>query len=568
LRPWRGEVVLGCGLIVGSVTAQLAVPALVRVAVDRGARHGRVAVIDRVAVAMIAVAIVGWLCGRFQIVVVTRVGEKFLRALRVRVFDHMLGMSLGFFDDERTGRLVARMTSDIDVMSDLIQLGLVQFIQNMLLFVFTMIVLVVMSPPLAAVCLVMVPPVFVASAWFRRRSNRAYLLVRDRVSQTLSTLQEGLSGIRVVQAFTAEDTFVRRFRRHNLAQSEANMDAARVQSLYFPIVEGAGIMTTAVVVGVGALFWRHHVTTVGTIAAFALYINNLFEPMQQLSQLFNTVQSSIAGLQKIFGLLDTRSPVRERAAAVDLPERGDVELDEVSFAYGGAGPLALDAATLRVAEGERVALVGPTGAGKSTIGKLVARMYDPTDGRVRIGGVDLRDVTLESLRRHVMVVPQEGHLFTGTIADNVRLGRPDASDGEIATALASVGALERFSTFPAGLDTDVRHGGSRLSAGERQLVSLARAFLADPRVLVLDEATSSLDPGTEAEVESAVEALMAGRTVLVVAHRLSTAERADRVAVIDGGRVAEVGTHAELLARRGRYALLFRSWTGGLAAAG
>jgi ATP-binding cassette subfamily B protein len=280
--------------------------------------------------------------------------------------------------------------------------------------------------------------------------------------------------------------------------------------------------------------------------------------VQQLSQLYNTVQSSGAALHKLFGLLDTQPSVRERLGAVDLPERGDIAVDDVTFAYL-ADPVLHDV-TLHIAAGERVALVGPTGAGKSTLAKLVARFYDPTGGRVAVGGVDLRDATLASLRHRLCVVPQEGYVFAGTLRENVRVGRADATDVDVDAALDALGLLERFRGFPDGLDTEVREGGSRLSAGERQLVSIGRAALADPAILVLDEATSNLDPGTEHAVEQALERLMQGRTVVVVAHRLSTAARADRIAVVDEGRLVEVGTHAELLALGGRYTALYRSW--------
>jgi ATP-binding cassette, subfamily B, bacterial len=301
------------------------------------------------------------------------------------------------------------------------------------------------------------------------------------------------------------------------------------------------------------------IITVGTVAAFVLYLNNLFEPIQQLSQIYNTVQSAGAALSKLFGLLDTRPSIAERPGAIDLPARGGLTVDDVSFAYGKE--LVLRDVTLEIADGERLALVGPTGAGKSTLAKLIARFYDPRDGAVRLGGVDLRDATLQSLRERVVVVPQEGFLFTGTIRDNVRVGRPEATDGEVEDALSELGILERFKALPDGLETEVRERGSRLSAGERQLVSLARAGLADPSVLILDEATSNLDPGTERAVEMALEQLTERRTVIVVAHRLSTAARADRVAVVDAGRLVEVGTHEELVAREGRYAALFASWS-------
>ena len=567
MRPLAGEVALGALLIVVSVLCVLAGPTLVRYAIDYGVRRHDPGALDRAAAGLIVAAVLAQFSTRWQLLVVTRAGEKFLRGLRIRVFDHLLGMSLGFFDGEQTGRLVSRMTSDVDSLSDLVQLGIVQFLVNGLLFAFTVVVLVLSSPLLAGVCLIAVPPVVAASIWFRKRSNAAYLLVRDRIGQTLATLQEGLTGVRVVQAFSREDAQVRRFGASNRAQLEANLDAVKVSSLYFPVIEGAGVFTTAAVVGIGGVLVHQHRVSVGVVAAFVLYLTNLFEPIQQLSQLFNVVQSAGAGLHKLYGLLDTPSPVVERTAAVDLAGDGAVVLTGVGFRYGD-GPPVLSGVDLAVADGERIAFVGPTGAGKSTLAKLVARFYDPVEGTITVGGVDLRDATLDSVHRRIVVVPQEGHLFGGTIADNVRLGRWSATDADVEEALRSIGALERFASLPLGLDTEVREGGSRLSAGERQLVSLARAFLSDPRVLILDEATSNLDPGSEVEVEAALEAVMSGRTVIVVAHRLSTAERSDRVAVVAAGGIAELGTHADLVARGGRYAALFNSWTGGLAAAG
>jgi len=404
--------------------------------------------------------------------------------------------------------------------------------------------------------------VILASVKFRRDSNRAYLKVRDRIGRTLSTLQEGLSGIRVIQAFAQEDSRAGRFSSHNRDQYDANMDAVRISAWYFPIIEFAGIGSTAAVVGIGGYLVHRHQVTIGIVGAFVLYLSGLFDPIQQLSQLFNTVQSAGAALSKLFGLLDTPSSVTEQPGAQSLPERGVLEVRGVTFAYGPGAPEALEGVDLSVIPGERLALVGPTGAGKSTLAKLMARLYDPVRGTVAYGGLDLRQATFRSLRERIVVVPQEGYLFQGSILDNVRLGRRGASDDEVRRALRRIGALARFETLPDGLATEVRERGSRLSAGERQLVSLARAALADAEVLVLDEATSNLDPGTEAEVEQAVDALMEGRTVVVIAHRLSTAERADRVAVVDGGRLMEVGTHAGLLAAGGRYASLFASWAG------
>jgi ATP-binding cassette subfamily B protein len=506
------------------------------------------------------VAITGFLLGRFVILAVAKLGERFLRELRARVFRHLMSLSMDFFEREKTGRLVARMTSDIDALQELIQQGLVLFVQNVLLFVGAVAVIFLMSWQLALAALVVVPPVYFASRWFRRVSNKAYLDVRDRIATNLSTLQESLEGIRVVQAFGQERMFTRRFSSTNEAQYEANLETVRISAIYFPIVEFAGVAGTAAIIGIGGWLANEGVVTVGTVAAFVLYLNNLFEPIQQLSQLYNVVQSAGAALGKLFGLLDTPASVTERPGAIDLPPRGAIDVRGVSFAYTEGGPLVLRDVTLCIDAGERVALVGPTGAGKSTLAKLLARFYDPGAGAVTIGGVDLRDATLRSLRERMCVVPQEGYVFAGTLRENVRIGRPEATDAEVDRALEALGLLDRFAAFPEGLETEVREGGSRLSAGERQLVSLARAALADPAILVLDEATSNLDPGTEHAVEQALERLMEGRTVVVVAHRLSTAARADRIAVVDDARLAEIGTHDDLIAAGGRYAQLYRSW--------
>jgi ATP-binding cassette subfamily B protein len=436
------------------------------------------------------------------------------------------------------------------------------FVTNGLLLVFSMIALAVVSWQLLLVCLIALPPVVVASVRFQRASNKAYLVVRDRIGSTLSDLQQGITGVRVIQAFGREDVEVGRFQGGNRGLYDAHMDSVRIQAWYLPVIEFAGLGTTAAVVGVGGWLVSDDVITVGTVTFFVLTLSNLFEPVQQLSQLFNTVQSAGAGLNKLFELLDTRVDVAERNGAVDLPDRGDLEVDGVSFAYGEDGPEVLSGVSLCLAQGERLALVGPTGAGKSTLAKLMSRLYDPTEGVVRFGGIDLRDAALGSLRRQIVVVPQEGFLFAGTVRDNVRVGRLDATDAEVDEAVRDLGLWDRFSAFPDGLDTEVRERGSRLSAGEKQLVSLARAALADPAVLVLDEATSSLDPGTEQLVEAAVVRLTEGRSVILVAHRLSTAERADRVGVVAGGRLVEVGSHADLVAEGGRYAAMFATWSG------
>jgi ATP-binding cassette subfamily B protein len=563
LRPQRTRIVVATFVLMAQAAALLAGPLLVRHGIDAGlpsAKHaGDAGALDLAVVIYLVLAFAGLALGRFAIVLVARIGEGFLKELRNRLFGHMMSLSLDYFETEKTGKIVARMTSDIDAMQELVSQGLVLFVQNVFVFVGAVVIVLVISWQLAVGILVIVPPVYFGSRWFRRVSNKAYLEVRDRISTNLSTLQEGLEGVRVVQAFGREDAFTRKFNRTNEDQYHANMHTTRISARYFPVIEYAGVAGTAVIIGYGGWLTTRGIVTVGTVAAFVLWLNNLFEPINQLSQLYNTVQSSAAALAKIFGVLDTRPTVRQRQGAIDLPRSGAVDVERVTFAYGPNEPVLHDV-SLRIADGERLALVGPTGAGKSTLAKLIARFYDPAEGSVRVGGVDLRDAEFVSLRRRIIVVPQEGFLFAGTLRDNVRVGRPEATDADVEQALRVLGLLERFAAFPEGLETEVRERGSRLSAGERQLVSLARAALADPSVLILDEATSNLDPGTERDVERALEQLMHGRTVVVVAHRLSTAARADRIGVVFDGRLAELGTHDALVARDGHYADLYRAW--------
>jgi ATP-binding cassette subfamily B protein len=412
-------------------------------------------------------------------------------------------------------------------------------------------------------CLICVPFVVLASIRFQRESNKASLEVRDGIGNTLSQLQEGIAGVRVVQAFGREDVEAVRFQTGNRRLFDAHMRSVKVSAWYLPVIELAGLLTTAVAVGIGGWWVHTGALTIGTVTFFVLTLSNLFEPIQQLSQLFNIVQSAGAALNKLFVLLDTPIDVPERKGAIDLPDRGDIDVEGVGFAYVDGEPVLADV-DLHIPIASRLALVGPTGAGKSTLAKLVARLYDPTHGAVRYAGIDLRDATLRSLRERVVVVPQEGFLFNGTILENVRLARAGASDDDVLAALDAIGVRDRFAQLPDGLRTEVQERGSRLSAGEKQLVSLARAALADPAVLVLDEATSSLDPGSEVIVEEAMARLMEGRTVIVIAHRLSTAERADFVGVVAEGRLQELGTHAELIEQGERYAALFATWSGGI----
>jgi ATP-binding cassette subfamily B protein len=564
MAPYRRQLRLALALIVLYTLTILAGPYLVKIAIDHGIKRNNAHTLDLCVVGYLIVAAIGFLANRAQVVLVGRVGEGFLRDLRVRVFDHLQQLSMPFYDREKAGVIVSRMTSDVDSLQDLVQMGVLQFISSLLLVFLSVIVLAAVSWQLMLICLIPVPFVVFASIKFQRDSNRAYLSIRDRIGMMLSSLQEGIAGVRVIQAFTREQVEVDRFGTRNRTLYDAHMRSVRIQAWYLPVIEFAGLGTTALVIGIGGWMVTEDIVTIGTIAFFVLSLSNLFDPVQQLSQLFNTVQSAGAGINKLYALLDTPVDVPERAdGGVELPDAGEIRVENVTFAYADNAPVLRDV-DLVISPGERIALVGPTGAGKSTLAKLIARLYDPTSGRVTYGGVDLRDASLSSLRRNMTVVPQEGFLFNGTIRDNVRIGRPQASDAEVEAALEIIGVRDRFEALAEGLETEVRERGSRLSAGEKQLVSLSRAALADPAVLVLDEATSSLDPGTEALVEEALERLMHGRTVVIIAHRLSTSERADRVGVVDGGRRVELGTHADLVAAGGRYAALHATWVKGL----
>jgi ATP-binding cassette subfamily B protein len=563
-RPVRRLYAVAAAAVIVSTLITLAGPALVRYAVDHGIVKHEQHPIDVAALAILALALVKPFVVRIQTLAAATASERFLTSLRKVAFAKLQALPLGFFEQERTGVLISRLTSDVQALDEFLREALVEVVGSGLQIALTVAVLIILSPTLAAVSLVALPVLLLASWAFHHSAGGAYHAIRDRVAETLTALQEGLSGVRVVQAFRRERRTLETYRPRSRAQIGAWRRASFVNIRLFTMIPLAQTVALVAVLLTASSMYRNGSISQGTIVAYVLYLVQLFDPIARFSEWLGEFRQGLAALGKVVGLLRAENAVVERPGAVQLPADGVLELDRVTFGYGSGD--VVKGVSLRLDAGEHVALVGVTGAGKSTLAKLLTRQYDPQEGAIRLGGVDLRDGTLESLRHRIVMLPQEGHLFSGTIADNVRLADPEASDDAVRLALGQIGALERFEALPDGLQTDVQTRGVRLSAGERQLVGIARVALADPAVIVLDEATSSLDPATEAAVEQALAAVVEGRTVIIIAHRLSTAERADRVVVMHNGRVVETASHDELVAQGERYARLWASWQAGVAA--
>jgi ATP-binding cassette subfamily B protein len=561
---WLGLVV------VLETVSEMVGPYLVKVGIDRGipplTRGGGGGILFVVVTAYLAAALTQAALTTAFVRVAGRIGQDVLFDLRTRLFDHFQRLSLSFHERYTSGRVVARLTSDVDAISELLDTGAPQLVFAVLSLASTVVVMFVLDVPLALVALGAYPLLAALTVWFRRRASRTYREARAAVALVIVQFVETLGGIRAVQAFRRERRNQAIFEDVNDRYARANIRSTHLAAVFGPGTRGIGSLTVAVTLLVGAHRVIDGATTVGVLAALLLYLRRFFEPMQDLAQFFNTFQSAAAALEKLSGVLEEEPAVAEPGGPTEqlLPLGPlDVRFEGVAFSYRPDRPVLADL-DLFIPAGQTVALVGETGAGKSTIARLLARFYDPTEGRVLLGDLDLRRLPTPELRAAVVMVTQEAFLFTGSVAENIAFGRPDATRDEIEAAAAAIGAHELFAGLPRGYDSVVGKRGGRLSSGQRQLVAFARAFLAAPQVLVLDEASSSLDAPHERLVQDALGVLLAGRTAVIIAHRLSTLDVADRVLVVDGGRIVEDGAPGELRASGGAFSRLNDAWAASL----
>ncbi len=570
LRPYRWAIWALVGIVLVENAARLSIPYLVKEGIDTGIPPIRASgdlgpllvIVGIVLVATVTQAI----ARNLFLVRSGKVGQDVLFEVRRRVFRHFQRLSPAFHDDYTSGRVISRQTSDVDAIYEMLETGFDGLVTAALTLVGTAGLLLFLDVELGLVALLCGPFLFWLTNWFRVSSGRSYRVTREKVALVIVHFVESMGGIRAVQAFRREPRNQEIFDDVNDQYRRANLVAFRLVAWFMPGIRLIGNVTIAVVLLYGGYLAYHGEVTVGVLAAFLLYLRQFFEPMMEISQFYNTFQSASAALDKLAGVLREEPGVPEPVQPVAMPTaRGDLTFADVDFAYVADRPVLADL-DLRVPAGQTLAVVGTTGAGKTTVAKLATRFYDPTGGRVLLDDVDLRDLTSDDLRRSVVMVTQENYLFSGTVADNIRFGRPDATMAEVEAATRALGAHDFIAALPDGYDTEVANQGGRLSAGQRQLVAFARAFLADPAVLILDEATSSLDVPSERLVQQALRTVLAGRTAVIIAHRLSTVEIADRVIVMEHGRIVEDGAPADLIAGGdGRFSDLHQAWVDSLA---
>ncbi|MDP8911537.1 MAG: ABC transporter ATP-binding protein/permease [Actinomycetota bacterium] len=536
----------------GGAAAQAGGWVLVRYAIDHGIRRGDeryLAVVDGL---YLAVAVMGWILMAILIRGLAAIGQRIVLALRRDLFDHLTSLSLRYFSQQKAGWIIARITSDVDSLSDVLSQGLPTLVANIVLLPAAVTALFIVDWRLGLVALVILPPTLVLTRWFQKRSHVVLLEVRNRIAAVTAQLAESVAGMAVVQAFNRERSFQKEFDGLNNENLGANVRAQKLLSIFFPSIELFGVISTAAVLFVGAHLLADGSLTIGALITATYLLQLVFQPLQELSDVYAQLQSAAAAMVKITSVLDAEPDIKDKPGARKLgPLEGRVDVDRVTFAYGEDD--VLHGVEFVVPPGGCLALVGESGGGKSTLAKLVARFYDPDEGTVRVDGNDLRDVQLRTYRRQLGVVLQDPFLFAGTIGDNIRFARPDASDEQVREAAAAVGVDRIAARLSGGLEHEVREGGAGLSAGERQLISIARALLADPRILILDEATSNIDRPTEILIERALDRLLAGRTSIIIAHRLATVRRADEILVIEHGRIVQRGTERELLAQDGPF---------------